>query len=98
MYKIKNNLSPSIMNTIFPERSMPYNLRTNIPFQSTNVNTFYYGTETLSFRGPKTWALVPEGMKYSKTFAEFKAKIRTWKTIGCTCTLCKIYIANLGFL
>ena len=36
---------------------MPCNLRNNIPFQSTNVNTVYYETETLSFRGPKTWAL-----------------------------------------
>ena len=63
MYKIHSNLSTSIMKTIFPERSMPYNLWNNIPFQS---NTVYYGTETLSFRGPKTWALVPEGIKYSK--------------------------------
>ena len=50
MYKIHNNLSPSIMKTIFPERSMPYNLRNNIPFKSTNANTVYYGTETLSFK------------------------------------------------
>ena len=35
MYKIHSNLSPSIMKTIFPERSMPYNLWNNIPFQST---------------------------------------------------------------
>ena len=98
MYKIHNNLSPSIMKTIFPERSMSYNLRNNIPFQSSNVNTVYYGTETLSFRDPKTWALVPEGIKYSKILTEFKAKIRTWNPIGCTCKLCKIYIANLGFL
>ena len=58
MYKIHNNLSPSIIKTIFPERSMPYNLRNNIPFQSTNINTVYHATETLSFRGLKTWALV----------------------------------------
>ena len=98
MYKIHHNLSPSIMKATFPERSMPYNLRNNIPFQSTNVNAAYYGTETLSFRGPKTWALVLEGINYSKTLVEFMAKIRTWKPIGCTCRLCKIYIANLGFL
>ena len=96
MYKI-HNLSPSIMKSIFPERYMPYNLSNNIPFQSTNVNTVYYGTETLSFRGSKTWALVPEDIKDSKR-AKFKARIRTWKPIGCTCKLCKIYIANLGFL
>ena len=42
-----------------PERSMSYNLRNNIPFQSANVSTFVYGTETLSFRSPKTSAPSP---------------------------------------
>ena len=98
MYKIHKNLSPSIMRSFFPERSMPYNLRNNIPFQSTNVSTVTYGTETLSFRGPKTWALVPEGIKLPNTLAEFKAKIKTWEPIWCTCRLYKNYIANLGFL
>ena len=98
MYKIHNNLSPSIMRTVFPERSMPYDLRNNNPFRSTNVSTVYYGTETLYFRGPKTWALVPEGIKFSKTLAEFKAKIKTWEPIGCTCRICKTYVANLGFI
>ena len=88
MYKIHNNLSPSIMRSVFPERSMPYNLRNKIPFQSTNVRTATYGTETLSFRGPKTWAFVPEGIKLSNTLAELKAKIKTWEPIGCACRLC----------
>ena len=74
IYKIHNNLSPSLMITVFPDRSMPYNLRNIIPFQSTNVSTVSYGTETLFFRGPKTWALVPDGINHSKTLAVFKAK------------------------
>ena len=48
MYNIHKNLSPSTMRSVFPERSMPYNLRNKIPFQSTNVSTVTYGTETLS--------------------------------------------------
>ena len=98
MYKIHNNLSPSIMKSIFPERSIPYDLRNKNPFLSNNVSTVYYGTETISFRGPKTWALVPEDIKCSKTLAEFKAKIKKWEPKGCTCRLCKSYIVNLGFL
>ena len=60
MYKIENNLSPSIIKTIFPERSIPYNLRNENNFKSSNVHTVYYGTETISYRGPKTWELVPK--------------------------------------
>ena len=98
MYKINNNLSPSIMKSIFPQRTIPYDLRNNVPFQSTNVSTVYYGTETISYRGPKTWALVPVDIKNSNTLNEFKAKIKKWKPEGCTCRLCKTYVVNLGFL
>ena len=98
MYKIHNNLSPPLMRTIFPERETPYDLRYKNPFSSSNVHTVFYGTETISFRGPKTWALVPENIKSSKTLAEFKAKIRNWEPDGCTCRICKIYVNNLGFL
>ena len=80
------------MKTVFPDRSMPYNLR------DIKVSTVSYGTETLSFRGPKTWALVPDGINHSKTLAEFKAKKRIWEPIGCICRLCKTYVANLGFI
>ena len=98
MYKAYNDLSPSLMQLIFPQRSIPYNLRNKNPFESTNVHTVYHGTETISYRGPKIWALVPEDIKCSKSLAEFKAKIRNWEPIGCTCRLCKIYIPNLGFI
>ena len=98
MYKLINNLSPPIMNYIFRDTTNPHNLRNKNPFQSTNVHSVFNGTETLLFRGPKTWALVPDFIKHSLTLTEFKSKIKKWKPIGCTCRLCKIYVKNLGFL
>ena len=98
MYKVKNNLSPTLMKHIFPNRDTHYNLRNMNPFQSTNVNTVYNGTETLSFRGPKTWALVPKDIKNSASLSKFKTKIRLWEPKGCTCRLCKTFIQNLGFI
>ena len=95
MYKIENNLSPSIMNTIFPERSIPYNLRNKNNFKSSNVHTVYYGTETISYRGPIPWELVPEDIRLSKTLGVFKTNIRQWEPKGCTC---KVYVVNLGFI
>ena len=98
MYKIEKNLSPSIMRTILPGQSIPYDLRKKNIFKSSNVHTVFYGTETISFRGPKTWELVPEDIKCSKTLAEFKNKIKNWEPKGCTCRLCKDYVVNLGFI
>ena len=59
IYKVKNNLSPALMKDIFPLRDIPYNLRNINPFLSTNINTVYNGTETISFRGPKIWHMSP---------------------------------------
>ena len=98
MYKIKNDMSPAMMKLIFPESTNPYNLRNKNPFKSDNVHTVFNGTETLSYRGPKTWALVPDNIKQSKSLIEFKTKIRLWKPEGCMCRLCKVYIQNLGFI
>ena len=98
MYKTYNDISPSLVKSIFPIRELQYNLRNRNPFQPEKVNTVLNGTETLSFRGPKIWSIVPEIIKNSKSLSEFKSKIRKWEPIGCTCRLCKTYIHHLGFL
>ena len=98
MYKIKNNLSPMIMKNIFTEIPNTYNLRNNRIWATHNVHTVNNGTETLTFRGPKTWDILPEAIKKSKSLNEFKNKVKTWKPDGCTCRLCKTYISELGFL
>ena len=98
MYKAYNDLSPCSVKSIFPERVLPYDLRNKNPFRSTNARTVFNGTETISFRGPKIWALVPDDIKSSKSVIEFKNKISKWEPKGCTCRLCKTFISNLGFL
>ena len=96
MYKIKNNYSPLMMKHIFPDSTNPYKLRNKNPVQTNNVRTVFNGTETLSYRGPKTWALVPEEIRQVNSLIEFKRRIKRWKPVGCTCRLCKVYINNLG--
>ena len=98
MYKVKNNLSPTLMKNIFPDRDIPYDLRKMNPFQSNNVRTVYNGTETISFRGPKTWELVPADIKNSGSLTEFKTKIKQWVPKECSCRLCQTFIPNLGFI
>ena len=98
IFKVKNNLSPMFMNNVFSDSTNPYNLRNASEFNTSNIRTVYNGTETISFRGPKTWALVPDEIKNLKSLPEFKNRIRNWKPEGCTCRLCKVFIPNLGFL
>ena len=98
MYKVKHNLSPSFMHSIFPNMNITYNLRNNPEFRTENIRTTYSCSETLTFCGPKTWDLVPKSIKESSTINEFKGKIKLWRPDGCLCKMCMVYIANLGVI
>ena len=98
IYKTKNNLSPSFMSNIFTESQNPHQLRNEATFETNNVKSVYNGSETIAFRGPQIWSLVPENIKFVATLAEFKRKIKEWKPEGCICRLCKTYIKDLGFI
>ena len=97
MYKVYNDLSPNLMKSIFLRRAMHYNQQNENSFEPTNASMVFHGIERLSYRGPKTWTLVPDSIKLYKTLTEFRAKIKNWEPIGCTCRLCNIYVFNLGF-
>ena len=63
MYNLKNNIPPMLLKTILPGFNHTYELRSENPFQTQNVRTVSNGTETIRFRGPKTWAIVPLDIK-----------------------------------
>ena len=98
MYKVINNLSPDFMHSLFPIMNNTYNLRRNPAFRIEKFHTTYNGSETLMYRGPKTWEIVPQHIKEASNLYEFKRKIKLWKPQGCTCRMCKVYINNLGYL
>ena len=53
MYRVKHRIAPKIICELFNEANVPYNLRQDVSFRSYNVKTVLYGTETLSYLGPK---------------------------------------------
>ena len=95
MYKVKHNLSP--IQELFSQGSS-VNLRNTQDWEIPKVRTVNNGLETIRYRGPITWNLVPNKIKQSKSLSLFKEKIKDWKPQGCTCRLCKTYIPRLGFL
>ena len=98
MYKVKHNISPPLMNDIFIPKQNTYNLRNSQVWEIRPVKSVYNGTETLSFRGPKTWDMLPNDIKISESLQEFICKVKKWKPENCSCRLCKVYVNNLGFL
>ena len=100
MYKAKHKLCPEPIQEIFRENENAPNFRNErdgdwiLP----RTRTVNYGIETIRYRGPVTWNLLPNKIKLSETLESFKEQIVQWKPQGCTCRLCKVYINNFGFL
>ena len=98
MYQVKNNLCPKIVKDVFLIREILYNLRNKCIWESQNLRTNFYGTETISFRGPKIWMTIPDSIKNSTSLTTFKQAIKRWKPSGCTCRLCRDFIPNLEYI
>ena len=99
LFKVKNGLSPPFMNEIFVENGQHYyDLRKNTEFKRNNVKTVYNGTEDLTFLGSRIWEIVPDYIKKSSSFKEFKVKIKLWNPENCPCRLNKRFLPQVGFL
>ena len=98
MYRVKHRIAPKIICKLFNEANISYNLRQDVRFRSYNVKTVLYGTETLSYVGPKIWNLVPSNIRDCAAEPIFRQKIKKWKPDRCPCRLCKVFISNLGFI
>ena len=99
IFKVKNGLSPIIMNEVFNfQENESYNLRSGIHLASTNMHTAHFGTDTISSLGSKLRKLIPDKIKHASTLSALKAKIKSWTINNCPCRLCKTFVKDLGFV
>ena len=78
MYKTKNGLNPSFMQEIFCENATHYNLRNNSEFVQPRVKSVSNGTESVRFKGPQLWQMLPTTIRNSYSLGQFKTKIKNW--------------------
>ena len=98
MYKVKNKTAPLPFQEIFEDQKYSREIRGGRSWEVPKVRTVAYGTESIRYRGPATWELIPEEIKKSESLTEFKKKIKSWKATNCACRLCKTFVPNLGFI
>ena len=60
IYKINSNLNPPIMDFMFERRNNTYNLRNFQDFTTKRKRTVKIGLETLNYKSPQSWLLLPE--------------------------------------
>ena len=97
LYKVAWGISPQIMRLVFPTKPNINYPWENI-FQTCNIKTVTWGSESLSHLGPKIWSLIPLSLKKIPVLHKFKKKIKLWKPVNCPCRICKFYLAGVGFI
>ena len=98
MYKVANNIAPTIVTELFSFSNTNYNLRSCSQFRQSSVKTVWNGLETASYLGPKVWNMVPEELKQKPSLSAFKTVIKKWKLENCPCRICKKYLPGVGFI
>ena len=98
IYKFQAVLTPPIMSGLFVTKENNYNLRNVQELESSLRRTVKFGTETISYRGPQIWNLIPERLRTLETLNKFKKEIKSWKCDACPCRMCKMYIQRVGFI
>ena len=98
IYKFLNDLSPPIMNEVFQINECPYNLRNPRTLASKHKSTVRYGLDTIAFKVPQIWQDIPFQIRNSESRHLFKSNVKQMQSISCQCKICKIFIANLGYL
>ena len=83
---------------LFKEVTHPYYLRNGLICGSFKIKTVRYGTETITYHGPKFWSIIPGETRESASLEIFPQKVKLWKTNSCPCRIFKKYIGNVGFV
>ena len=97
LYKVAYRISPKIMDEVFPLKSGTRYAGESI-FETSNIKTVSWGTETLGNIGPRIWSIIPQRIKNLQKLSEFTRNIRKWKPEKCPCRLCKTYVKHIGFI
>ena len=97
MFKVKHDLCPEILQTIFCQISS--RTKSKAVFHRPNVKSVYNGEQSLRYFGPIVWdTMVPEGIKKISDLYNFKKEITAWVPDNCQCRLCKDFIQGVGFV
>ena len=99
MCKIYHGISPTIMNEIFTLRHQnQQNVKNWTYFDIRKVRTVNHGSESVRYLASKIWEITPTHTKGLDTIDKFNIAIKKWKPESCSCTLCKVYLQNMGYI
>ena len=92
IFKVYQNISPPIFSEIFYGRDINYNLRIISEFVEPNIRSFFHGSESISYLGPKIWDIVPIDLQELTSADAFEKGIKKWKSKKCPGRLCRFIV------
>ena len=96
MFKVKHNLCPEMVQSIFCRRD---GKKSGASFLRPQINSVHNGEQSFRSFGPVVWdTMLPDNIKTISNLEEFKEVIKDWVPANCLCRLCRDYIPNLGFV
>ena len=98
MYKVTKGLAPTAISSLFLQCSNNRHTRSQSDFSIPQVNTVYFGQNSIKYLGPLIWNSIPTALRTVESFVEFESMIKNWKPSNCSCRLCKDCIPQVGFL
>ena len=98
LFKVKQNLSNSLLCNKFQTQSISYNLRSQTDFIRSNASTSQQAPNSMRSFASKLWQMIPLEIKNSVSFESFIEKIRRCEPSSCNYKLCQLHIHNLGYV
>ena len=95
MYKVTKGLAPTSISSLFLQCSNNRHTRSQSDFSVPQVNTVYFGQNSIRYFRPLIWKSIPTALRNVESFVEFKFVIKNW---NCPCRVCKDYIPQVGFV
>ena len=95
--KLQSNKRPCT-NFYIKQCSKNIHIRPQSDFSVLQVNTFYFGQNSIKYLGPSIGNSTQTTFRNVEFFVEFKSLIKNWEPSRYSCRLCKYYILQPDFV
>ena len=93
-----NDLPLPLASSLFHICKKVSNLQNFQQLANPKKNNVKVALETIFYRGPQLWNLVPSEIRKPLTYSIFRKKIKKWNCEECPCRLCCSCVASIWFM
>ena len=94
VFKIVNNITPSFIQNLIMLKCSQYSMRKNNTAVVPRANTYKYGLKSFVHDGARIWNSLPNEMRKTVNYVEFRRLIWNWDGPSCNCSICR-FTANM---